>query len=59
MDKDKPLLIGPLPYRPGLSPGIMVPDYRHPGVKERIAAEGQMVEDECRPTSSAALARYY
>lgn len=43
------LLIGPLPYRrtPG---GNYAPDYRHPGVAERIAVEVSFIEDQVRRT---------
>lgn len=40
-------LVGPLPHvrTPG---GNWAPDYRHPGVKERVRAEVDYVEDERR-----------
>ena len=39
------LLIGPLPYhRPR---NTWVPDYRHPGVSKRIAAEVDAIEAMC------------
>ena len=43
------LLIGPLPHRPAPSGG-WVPDYRHPGVAERIAVEVDFIEDQNRRT---------
>lgn len=44
---DRPgLLIGPLPYRRSKA-GSWVPDYRHPGVAERIAAEVDFIETLC------------
>lgn len=42
---DRPgLLIGPLPMKPAPGGG-WVPDYSHPGVKERVAALVDFVED--------------
>lgn len=39
------LLIGPLPYKrtPG---GLWAPDYSHPGVAKRIAAEADLMMNE-------------
>lgn len=36
---------GPIPTRPGMSPGTLVPDYSIPGVKERVAAEVDFICD--------------
>lgn len=43
------LLVGPLPYvkRPS---GWYAPDYRHPGVRERIAVEVNFTMDQERHT---------
>lgn len=41
-----PELIGPVLYKLGPT-GCWVPDYTRPGVKERIAREVDMIEDEC------------
>lgn len=34
---------GPIPHKPGLTPGILVPDYSQPWVKERVAAEADFM----------------
>lgn len=34
---------GPIPHKPGRSPGIRVPDYSIPGVSERVAAEADFL----------------
>jgi hypothetical protein len=39
----RPTLVGPIPMTKTGS-GCFVPDYRHPGVRERIAAEVDYVE---------------
>jgi hypothetical protein len=43
------LLIGPLPYRRTPSGG-WAPDYRHPGVAERIRVEVSFIVDQDRRT---------
>jgi hypothetical protein len=36
---------GPLPMRPGMTPGVMAPDYSKPGVAERVKAEVDYIVD--------------
>jgi hypothetical protein len=36
---------GPIPMRPGMTPGVMAPDYSIPGVAERVKAEVDYIVD--------------
>lgn len=35
---------GPIPFKPGYSWNVRVPDYSKPGVRERVAAEADFME---------------